>query len=325
MTSYRSASAAGISAVIRIVVLTVALLAGAGCAERYMQKAQDSFSRGAAIENQVALGVPASSGLANPNSPVTFSAPQPAPLAGSAQIYYLDAYDNVRKALSAEAGALKEQGLTGPAYALLAMVSWRLDDLQGTAEGGSTGCEGRDYRGCAIDSSKKAIIEIGDKPFYARDRYTLAILPGLLDHNLGLRNMKANPEAASANFRSAFGHMAEGIDAIGTVSPVAGMPLTTEQSAAIFGLLSQYQTLRAWSVTTTWASIGATVPEDQRLNDQERASCKYKLRQDWADTVAKKLQVVDPAGLVVPPALRHTFAQAIGDTTAGAKPCPWQL
>jgi hypothetical protein len=311
----RAATAGKSGGAIRAALLTVILILATGCAERYLQTAEDSFSKGAAIENQGVLGDPAGA----PDR----SALRPVPLTG-AVIYYADSRQNVRKALTSERSALDKQGLTGPAFALLAIVSWRLDDLQGSVPGGDGDpCDTRNYRLCAENSSAMAKTLLEDQQFLKRDRFMVAILPGLLDHNRGLRNTESAPLRASNDFKSAFQNIGRGFVVVDPVRPVDGTPLTTEQSLKIYGLLAQYQVLRAWSAAMTRASLPG-VPSEQALTDQQRASCKAILRQDWASQVRSNLVAVDPQGLAVPPALRTSFERAIGDIP-GNQPCPWPL
>ncbi|HYD04436.1 MAG TPA: hypothetical protein VEC60_01875 [Reyranella sp.] len=318
MTGERGAIAGGFSSAVRAALLAGMLLASAGCAERYLHNAQDSFSKGAAIENLAVFG--------DPGGAVDRSAPAPEPLTGGAVIYYVDAREHVRKALTKERSALDKQKLTGSAYALLAIVSWRLDDLQGPADGDSAGdpCETQNHRRCAENSAKLAADLLAQQPFLKRDRFTMAILPGLLDHNRGLQKTAATPMNAGADFQSAFQNIGRGFAIIEPVMPISGKPLTTEQSLKVYGLIAQYQVLRAWSAAMTRASLPG-VPPDQALTSQQRASCKAILRTKWAPLVTSNVAAVDPGGQVVLPSVRTSFERAIGDLNPGTEPCPWTL
>jgi hypothetical protein len=116
-------------------VLIVGLLLPAmGCAPRYVQLAQESFSKGADIENRAALVAPD-----NLNNNVSATA-------SSALIDYMDARDNIRRALGKQRSQLDSDGLAGSALALQALISWRLDDLVGSTSSGGDVCSGQNYR-----------------------------------------------------------------------------------------------------------------------------------------------------------------------------------
>lgn len=319
MQSNRAATAGRFGGAIRAVLLAGMLLASAGCAERYLQNAQDSFSKGAAIENQTALGDPASAAERGPG-------PQSVPLTGGAVIYYVDARENVRKALAKDGSALDKQKLTGSAWALLALVSWRLDDLQGSdPSGGGDPCETRNYGGCAMQSSRTAEELLKTESFLKRDQFTMAILPGLLDHNRGLRHTDRQPKLAGDDFASAFQNIGKNFTIIERVRPIDGKPLTTEQSLKVYALLAQYQVLRAWSAAMTQAARPGT-QQAQGLTVPQRDSCKSLLRTKWASGVTANLEAVDPRGLAVTDSLRNSFLNAIANPTPVTQPpCPWSL
>ena len=321
MQSDRAARAGRPGGAVRAVLLAGMLLASSGCAERYLQNAQDSFSKGAAIENQAVLGD--SAGAADRTVP----GPPPAPMTGGAVIYYADARDNVRKALAKERAALDKQELTGSALALQALVNWRLDDLQGSRDGGEgDGCDTLNYRRCA-DASSRMAKDLLDKtqPFLKRDRFMMAILPGLLAHNLGLRHTAQTPKDAGGDFASAFRSIDEGFVVIEPVRPITGKPLTTEQALKVYALLAQYQVLRAWSAAMTEAARPDILPA-QALTVAQRDSCKFILRDKWASRVTGNLDAVDPGGLAVPGSLRNSFLNAIANPSPVTQPpCPWSL
>ena len=305
--------------IVHAALLAMALLATGGCAERYLQTAQDSFSKGATIENQAILGDPAGS--------VIQSAPPPTALPSGALIYYADAQQNVRKALTKEQSALDQQGLTASALALQALVSWRLDDLRGSVEGdpGGNACDTRDYRACARDSSAKALSLLRDQQFVRRDRFTMTIMPGLLDHNLGLRATATKPLDASNDFKSAFSHIGDGFAVIEPVPPITGVP-TVDQALKGYGLLAQYQVLRAWSAAIDQAAL-PSAPADQTLTDEQRTSCKSILTSERAADVTRNLDALDPKRLLISQNLRDNLVTSLGREfrRRRRRDCPWPL
>ena len=290
--------------IVRAALLAMALLATGGCAERYLQTAQDLFSKGATIENQAILGDPAGT--------VIQSAPPPTALPSGALIYYADAHQNVRKALTKEQSALDQQGLTASALALQALVSWRLDDLQGSVEGGPAGnaCDTKDYRNCARDSSAKALSLFRDQQFVRRDRFMMTIMPGLLDHNLGLRATATKPLEASNDFKSAFSHINDGFAVIEPVPPITGVP-TVDQALKGYGLLAQYQVLRAWAAAIDQAAAPGAAPADQALTADQRRSCKAVLRNGRATGVIANINALDPQGVLISQNLRLRLASSL--------------
>jgi hypothetical protein len=264
----------------RFCMAMVPLLATACGAPRYVQLAQDSFSKGAAIENAAAFVALDRVGAAAPATN------------GGALIHYIDARDNIRLALSKQKTELDSDGLTGPAFALQAMISWRLDALRHSTPDGKASCAGTDYIACARDSAAQAVAQIKDPATLNADSFMMTIMPGLLDHNLALN---AAPRKASAGFRSAYDHIDAGIAKLGTAANPINGPVTPEQQLAAYGLLAEYQTLRAWYAALNRASSGdASVPADQRISGGERRACWFALIKPRGVKVTDRLIALDP-------------------------------
>ena len=280
---------------------------------------KNSFSKGATVENQAIL--------ADPTATTAHSGPSPTTLSSGALIYYADAYQNVHKALTKQQSDLDQQGLTASALALQALTSWRLDDLQGSVAGSSGDvCDTKNYRDCARDSSGKALSLLKDQQSLKRDRFMMTILPGLLDHNLGLRATAAAPREASSDFMSAFNHIDDGFSVLGPVAPIAVAP-TVEQSLKAYGLLAQYQVLRAWAAAIDKAAAPRFAPADQALTVPERNACKNVLVNGRATSVITSIDALDPQRLQISRTLRDGLAASLGIGVPSVGPpgtCPWQ-
>jgi len=303
-------------------LLVAVLLAASGCTERYLQVAQDSFSKGAAIENQTKVGTAGDANTA-----------QTMPLAGDALIYYVDAYQNVRKALDEGQDELDQQGLTASALALRALIAWRLDDLQGSRSGdpdSDDACAANDYRDCSKESSRMALELLKNQQFFVRDRFMMTILPGLLDHNLGLRATPAAPRQASEDFRSAYAHIDAGYSVLGQAPPQVqktGEP-TVEQELKAYALRAQYQTVLAWYAAIDAAFKGVDLAPEQTLTGDQRASCQGILQTGRASTLLNAMRSLDPNGRLVSSNLVASLRDQLGagaPAAIGPEVCPWPM
>lgn len=297
----------------RVCMAMVPLLAAA-CAPHYVQLAQDSFSKGAAIENAAAFPALDRMEATAPATP------------GGALIYYIDARDNIRLALRKQKAELDSDGLTGPAFALQAMISWRLDALQNsTTTESNDPCAGTGYIACARYSAGQAVAQIKDPTTLNADSFMMTIMPGLLDHNLARRATARAPKEASTGFRNAYDRIDAGIAKLGTAaSPISG-PVTQEQQLAAYGLLAEYQTLRAWYRALEWASSGdASIPADQSISGAQRRACVFALIQPRRVKVANRLNTLDPSQQLV----KWEIVNGIGNSLNLGSPappgtCPW--
>jgi hypothetical protein len=299
--------------VVRLCLATMLLFPSA-CAPRYVQLAQDSFSKGATIENAAAFPTLAGAGATVPATN------------GGALIHYIDARDNIRLALNKQKSELDSDGLTGTAFALQAMISWRLDALQGSTLSSGDPCAGTNYRDCAKTSSEQALAQIKDQTTLNAGSFMMLVMPGLLDHNLGRKATAQTPKNASDDFRSAYDHIDDGLKKLGaTTSPISGT-ITPAQQLVMYGLLAQYQTLRAWYGALYQASSAdASVPSDQRLTGDQRRSCLYALiQQNRAREVMDKLAKLDPNEQLISQKMARDMRASLDlSTPIPSGSCPW--
>lgn len=201
-------------------VLVLIAVALAGCTAASLRRAQDTFNAAAAAEAQQRdAGMWGDGGLS---------------LGVSALGQYRSALQDVDEQLSGHAEDLRGEQLLGTAYMLKALCLWRIADLadQMAAPAGET--DPLDAALATIRSELDAQrIVLG-----TRDRVLLAALPGLRDHDRGLRATSyAGDGGAAGYFRSAFGVLA---DALGAVDPPPNHPVR------IYVHLAQLSSLRAW-------------------------------------------------------------------------------
>jgi hypothetical protein len=290
------------------------LLTVTACAQpRYLQLAQDSFSKGADIENRPILSAAGPAGVPSTS--------------GGALIEYTDARSNVRKALGEQGSDLERDGLTGSALALLALIDWRLDDLAGSTAGSGEVCAGANYRDCAKLSSQQAVAWMNSKNMsMPRDRFLMAILPGLLDQNLGLRATQQSPKDASADFESAFAVIGRGLTQLSpSIDPIKGTPTQIQQLQA-YGLLSQLQVLKAWNKAIDRAFQQGLPDPSQRLTFDQLNACWEKYIYGHAIEVFASLDGLDHAYAYIPKDAVDTAKRELnfGPHTPNAGICPWQ-
>jgi hypothetical protein len=296
-------------------ILAVGLLLPAmGCAPRYVQLAQDSFSKGADIENHAALLAPDN---LNDNVSATTS---------SALIDYTDARDNIRLALGKQRSQLDSDELTGSALALQALISWRLDDLVGSTDSGGDVCSGPNYRECAKASSKQAIALFKDQQGVTRDGFTMAILPGLLDHNLGLKTTERAPKDASAHFMSAYELIRRGLVQLGPINSAISGRATQVQQLQAYGLLAQFQILRAWYAAISHAATPGAVSQDQALTGDQRLACWGTMILPRGQDVIAAIAKLDPANLSISRESVNAMRSSLNiqQQTPSLGACPWQ-
>jgi hypothetical protein len=280
-----------------------------------VQLAQDSFSKGAEIENRAALATP--DNLAT-NVTATES---------SALIDYTDARDNIRRALGKQRSQLDSDGLTGSALALQALISWRLDDLVGSTQSGGDPCSGQNYQACAKASSQQAAAIFKDQQGLTRDAFIMTILPGLLDHNLGLKATEQTPKIASGDFLSAYTVVHDGMTQLGPINEISSGRVTQVQQLQAYGLLAQLQTLRAWYVAIGHAAKPGAVSPDQALTADQRLACWNTLIRPRGQDAFTSIRKLDPSSVYIAgdslAGIRSSLNLASPPAPAIEGTCPW--
>lgn len=194
-----------------VVLLLAALLAG--CGTRHIRAAQDAFNEGAAQENAQRVAA--------------LSGGQPAVDATSAAASYRVALRLLDQELADHRDALETDQLLGTALMLRALALWRLADL----EAGTATAPAR----AALDAAIARATGEGGAQLGTRDRTLAAALPGLYDHDAGLRARSL--AEADGRFRSAYQLVGE---AVRSTDPPANHPVRT------YLALAQLTTLRAF-------------------------------------------------------------------------------
>lgn len=165
-----------------VLAIAVVLISGVGCSVRRIHEAQEAFNRGSLAE----LQAPDRS-AAGAWSPLV---PSGSPAAAEYQLSLM----LVERELRENAGALEEDGLYGNALVLKALCLWRLGDLDELPVG-------RANYEAELDKAIGAIAKLPPDKLGTRDRVLSNALPGLRDHDRGLRQT-SYPEAMN-NFKSA--------------------------------------------------------------------------------------------------------------------------
>jgi hypothetical protein len=296
------------------------LLALSACGARYLQTAQDSFDKGVAIENRLTLAGAAA-------VPASASPMRVPPTPNDAAVHYQDARKNVCAALSRNSGDLVNDNMTVQALLILAMTNARLDGLLGKTDDSADRCSGHDYRNAARAAIKDAVAAAKTEPPTPEQSFLLEFLPGLLDHNSGLRKTADAPKSASDDFGSAFATMGKAGAGIDTRTPPidAAHPAMSLHQMRAYGLLSQIQTLKARYAAVQHAVDPVVATSTERLTDDQRKACADALVRAPGFLVVQQLMKFDPDGALVGPATlkdlrnRPMFNVPGHFTTA----CPW--
>lgn len=209
----------------RLVAALFALVLVSCGSVRVLREAQDQFNRAAEIENQARLPDPAA-GLR---------------VSAGAESEYRAALAKLKQELRDNAAALKADGLWHTARFLKVLCLWRIAALGGES------ADFKDARGeaAALVDAKAA----GDFSPGLRDRVLLAALPGLLDHEKGLRS------SAAADFKSADAVIES---ALATEKPPA------DHEVRFYLRLAQLASLREWMRTVA----GGTPEEKKKARDR---------------------------------------------------------
>ena len=189
----------------RRILVTALLLVVAGCTSaRSLREAQDAFSRAAEQEN-------AAFHRGYPTDVVD--------LAANPEAGYRLSLALVSRELAENEEALRSDRLYGTALMLKAYCLWRL--------GGAAGDESLDAVLGRVAAEREAIV-LGE-----RDAVMLEALPGLRDHELGLR---------AATYDEARRHFESALDVVDTAA--GGLPAGS--SLAVYLRLAMLSTCRAW-------------------------------------------------------------------------------
>jgi len=193
-------------------LLWVAVLGGCS---RYLSDAQDHFSRAAAEETRLfGAGLAADGGLVRQTSAATD---------------YRLALALLDRELSENEGRLRDERLYGTALMLKALCLWRLADLDAVGDGPLADELAASLATIRAEQRRHAIT-LGE-----RDRALLIALPGLRDHDRGLR--AADYPTARRFFESALAVLDRALTA-------AAVPET--HPVRVYLRLAQLSTCRAW-------------------------------------------------------------------------------
>jgi len=231
-------------------VLSVALLAS--CVPRQIRAAQDTFNQGAQSENALRAA--------------TINGGSPSLGAASAASSYRMTLDLLNTELSAHKQDLAQEQLLGTAMMLKALSLWRLADLD---DGHATTATDEELSRTltALDALAR------DQPatLGTRDRVMMKALPGLRDHDRGLRATTLTE--ATANFQSACTVLGKALE---VENPPPNHPVR------VYVRLAQLSTLRAYQ-----SAVYRFDPQD---SPQRRATVKQI--HDCAEVVVLALKPV---------------------------------
>jgi hypothetical protein len=221
------------------ILITLLLAASFGCAAGQIREAQEAFNEAARVENsqRTILG----SGVI----PIEGSA--------SAALGYRRTLHLVGREIDNHEAKLREQRLLGPALMLRALSVWRLADLE--ASGAATlpaAARNRNPRPGSVRAAVRAVearVASGQVTLGTRDKVMLLALPGLADHDAGLR-AESYP-VARAYFESAHQVMKVSLT---QVQPPENHPIR------VYIRLAQLASLRAWH-----AAVYKMQPRNQRV------------------------------------------------------------
>lgn len=240
------------SALLGLALIALCGVGGCGTA-RYIRAAQDSFNQAAAEENRLfSAGLSTDVGLLSQSS-----------AAGDYRI----ALALLDRELDENEEELRRDRLYGTALMLKALALWRLADLDGLNEpqldtGTPTGEEllaGSDSRAgdelMATLALLRAEVQAGRITLGERDRVLLVALPGLRDHDRGLR--APDYPAARRFFESALEVMDRSLEADSTPK---------QHPVRVYIRLAQLSTCRAWQ-SAAFALLPLGEAEDE-TNDR---------------------------------------------------------
>lgn len=200
-----------------VLPVAVSVLLQVGCVPRQIREAQDTFNQAAQSEN--AQRATLLSGGAPPLD------------ASSAVASYRIALDLLKTELDSHAQDLAQEQLLGTAMMLKALSLWRLADLEDGPAAAAADAE-LTRTLAALDT----LVQQQPTALGTRDRVMVKAIPGLRDHDRGLRATTL-PDA-SANFESACGVLEQ---ALTTEKPPPNHPVRTYIRLAQLASLRSYQ------------------------------------------------------------------------------------
>ena len=224
--------------------LLFSLLLAAGCATHRLRQAQDLFSRAASVENR------------SRDTATLAEEPDLGMVDHSAALNdYRMALGLINESLDRARRDLIQDDLLGTAYVLKALCLWRIADLESDTN--------------VVADLDRLLAEIqalqmaDDNPrltLGTRDRVILEALPGLLDHDRGLR--ARTREEADRNFRSAFQVLETALERI---RPPPHHPVV------VYVRLCQVSVCRAWQ-----ARLFDLLPPREALAGSQEARARFK-------------------------------------------------
>jgi len=234
----------------------VLAFAAASCASaRHIRQAQDAFNHAATDENRV-FAVGRDAMVAQPS------------FASGATNYYRTALALVDRELGDNLADLKQDHLYGTALMLKAMCLWRLADLEdlavlgdASAQPSAKGPSARDDGLSATLQTVRRELDAGSITIGERDRVMLFALPGLRDHDRGLR--AKTMDRARAFFESA----------IDETDKAPGLAHVDERHpVVIYVRCAQLSSCRAWQDAAGKLAADA----DERNTEIKAASARAK-------------------------------------------------
>lgn len=232
--------------VVQSTVLVALVMMASACGTiRHIREAQDAFNNAAEAERAA-----------------PFETDPSARWVSTAAAEYRLALGLTARELRDNRQALDEDDLLGTALMLKALCIWRLGDL------GEMPLQGNE-----LTSALDVVSAFGPEKLGTRDRTLFFALPGLRDHDLGLR--AADYEGAKSFFTSAVQKIDE---AITRANPPANHPIRQ------YLHLAQLQSLRAWLAAATAGNPAADVLQSRTAEIDPRYDATIaKLRPLWTD------------------------------------------
>ena len=249
----------------RALVVALLVFLAPGCTTRHIREAQNAFNEAAAAEQRLySLTVDGVSGL---------------PSASAAASGYRVALNLLEREIADNKAALEKEQLYGTALVLRALCLWRLTDLVADPDD--------DPLSGALADIRAAKVALG-----TRDQVLVAALPGLRDHDRGLRAESYDP--ARRFFVSAIDTTES---ALTSVAPPANHPVR------LYIRLAQLSSCRAWHAAA-YRFLG---------DDTERRRAEAKAAKDRFRAIIEELRPAWKADKGLEDTLRK-LARAIGVT-----------
>lgn len=238
------------SRALTLMVVLPALVA-AGCGTHQLRQAQDAFSEGARIENANHPGAATHDG---------------GMLAGQSAVgNYRLALSLVEDALAKHKQGLRDDRLYGTARMLKVLCLWRLAGLS----------DAEDY-GASFEREREQLEREARTPglvLGSRDRVLLEALPGLREHDIGLR--ATTWESANRLFDSAYRTLGDSFKNAG---------VSDEHPVAIYIRFAQLSTCIAWRVAAYRLSDNDTQAGQRVKEANDRFAALYEdTKKKWTE------------------------------------------